>query len=91
MRSLSVPKKFFPELKAGMRVTVVVETQPGEADSSTPGSAELTYMVISANNRSIRLHGAENPRLIRVNKDGVSGFVFKKDGHEFPVTEITVV
>lgn len=91
MRSLSTPKKFFPKLSAEMRITIVVETQPGEADSSTNGSAELTYTVVSANNRSVKLHGAENPRLIRVQKSGVSGFVFAKDGHEFPVKEITVV
>ena len=88
--SFNVPKESSPELKPGRKIKIEIETKPGTTDSSTPGSATLTYRVVIVNNRTVTLQGDERPRLIRVRKDGISTFIFAKDGQRFPVTKITV-
>ncbi|MFA5031044.1 MAG: hypothetical protein WC495_05665 [Patescibacteria group bacterium] len=88
--SFNAPKESFPELKPGRKITIVIETKPGTADSSVPGSVTLTYRVVIVNNRAVILRGDERPRLIRVREDGISTFIFAKDGQRFPVTKITV-
>lgn len=89
-RSFTAPTDPYPELTAGLQITIVVQTKPGTPNSKKPGSAELTYTVDTVTKELVTLQGDENPRLTRIGDGDNWHYVFATDGYGYPVTEITV-